>query len=231
MYYRFFMWMAPFLCFVASYICVVQVLQRSSIRAPHVLGLSLDQACKILGSAGIGMQILRYKQDVDLPHNTVVLQHPVSGESMRPRQIMFLTVSQEPEPCTMPDMRGLAIKDIEQKINALGIKVHHYPIAMRYPRGLCIAHFPFPGSPLLNKYVVLYSALGEQEPIIWPSFIGKNEEEVVNFLHTLHIDPHITYQIAPLEQKGTIMAQHPLAGAIFCFNSAKPPVVQLKIGI
>jgi beta-lactam-binding protein with PASTA domain len=225
------LWTLPFLSALAGYMLVRSMLYQHAIITPNVIGMPLEQACKNLSDQAINLQIVRYKNDADIPHHTVISQTPYPGEKMRQHQTVFLTVSQEPEGIKVPDFREKKLPDIEQTMSSLGIRTYTYPIGIKYPINSCVAHYPSAGTYLKHNYLIIYHSGASQEAVIWPNFVGKNIVVVQDFLKKYQINPSITYQRRShyTQDTGTVVDQRPLAASLIQFNPSKPPIVQLKV--
>jgi serine/threonine-protein kinase len=224
-------WIVPFVAAFAGYLLVRSMLYQHALVTPNVIGASLEMACKKLSSHALNLQVIRYKNDADTPHNTVINQMPYPGEKMRSHQTIFLTVSQEPESIKVPNFREKTVAEVEQIMNSLGIRTYTYPLSIKYPINTCIAHYPSPDTHLKHNYLIIYHSGAHQEAILWPNFVGKPITVVQEFLQQYRINAELSYQRKSTynDTSGIVVDQRPLAASLIQFNPAKPPIVQLKV--
>ncbi len=218
-------WTLPFLCFIGGYGISRFLFHTPSVAAPALIGKSLLAACTIASDLNLNIRLLEHKDNPDLPEGTVLLQIPSAGQSVKPRQTIFLSLSHQPQKKNVPNYLQKNKNEIEQSAKDNGIKVKFYAVPSNYPCNECIGQFPQPHTPLPTTPLCIYLSDGAIKPVIMPSFINRALEEVSDFLALYGIKPSIigSYQ----GQYPLVIDQRPLAGTII--NLDQNPTIQLSI--
>ena len=156
-----FLLFAPFLSALAGYGVMRLLISTPTIQAPLVCGISLESACTQLSHYNIPLHIIHYKNDTDVPHNTVIGQTPSAYQTMRSGQTMFLTLSQKPKAPTVPDFYQKNKASINTLCASLDIKPQYYSLALDFCKHQCYAQYPAPRSSFFNHHaMILYTAIG-----------------------------------------------------------------------
>ena len=217
-------WLLPFLCFIVGYFAIQTLVHTPSISTPPVIGMSLHQAFIELSNHNLNIRLLDQKEDPDLPEGTIINQIPAAHQLLKPRQTVFLTLSRQPIVFKTPHIIGKTTEEIASIVSAIGGKLKIYEIPSSHRKRYCIGQVPAPESPFDSKILIAYISQGSHRPIIWPNFIGKNKDDVMDFLAPYQLDVHIVDN----GQKGTtIIDQRPLAGSII--NLDQKPYIQLHV--
>lgn len=227
------LWIIPFLSALFGYCSVRFFLTPKTIHAPLVCGMPLQDACTLLSHHNIPLQIIQYKIDPTMPDNTIIHQTPAAHQAIRPHQTIFLTLSQKPKAQRAPDCHQKHIDAIKELCYPLGIKLQSHSLKAPFCKRTCFAQYPAANKGLDHQSLIIYTSSDQPDPIIWPNFIGRPLEEVIQFLNIYAITPHITYndnQHNNNHSNNVIVDQRPLAGSLIDFREEKKPVVQLKIG-
>jgi eukaryotic-like serine/threonine-protein kinase len=217
-------WLLPFLFFIGGYVATRSVLHNPSIEAPSVIGLSLNQAFITLSNNNLNARLLELKEDGDLPEGTVINQIPSSRQLIKPRQTVFLTLSKQPPKIIAPDYVGKPESILDQKSYAHGLKLKKQYVISDEPAGICIGQNPTPGSPLDFKIMTVYVSSPSKQAVVWPNFIGKRIDDVLEFLSPYQLEIHIERT----NSRGTIITdQRPLPGSIV--DLSQKPFIQLHV--
>lgn len=217
-------WIIPFLCFIGGYMVLRSYLHTPSIKAPSVVGLSLNNAFVALSAQNLNIRLLELKEDITLEEGTVINQIPAPGQLIKARQTIFLTVVKHPAQATTPLFCGKSYPEIEAIAKQHDIKVKIYDLENNGPSGICFGQTPSPDTPLDTKTVIVYQANTHQKLIIWPNFVGRQLADVLDFLEPYNLKPRIIHH----SHAGTrITDQRPLAGSII--DLTQKPYVQLDI--
>lgn len=226
-----FLWILPFICFIAGYFVVAQLYTIEEIKPPNVVGSLLNEALGTISQHNLNARLLQYKDDSLLPEGTIISQTPTAAQKMRPNQTVYVVVSTKPALKNAPDLLNKNKDEIIQKLTAAGIKPKLYSLPSNYPTNSCFAQFPCPGNTLENGKIVLYISSGTQKPVIMPNLHGQTIQDVLGFLKQYNLAPEINHKNwQPEDHECTtckITDQRPLAGTIITLNQEKPPLIQL----
>jgi len=224
-----FLWIIPFLCFCGGYYATRSFFYIAQFPAPSVVGSSLYQAVTVLSNHHLSVKLLAHKQDSDLPAATVLSQRPSAGHRVKPRQTIFLTVSQPPPLPIAPAFQGKSLEQIEREIKQLNLKLKPYYLESSYPRGTCIAQNPAPGHSITEHSITVYIAQPILKPVIWPDFKGKLLSDALQLLEPQEIPVKISSSSGCTEPESTVIDQRPLAGSLIFLDSSQPISVQLHV--
>lgn len=227
-----FLWPIPFICALLGYTIMRIIIMPQTIKAPLLTGMHLENACVLLSEHNISLQVIQYKIDPDTPDNIIISQTPAAHQTMRPSQTMFLTLSQKPKTQTAPHCYQKHKDIINSICSSLNIKVHYYPLKAPSCKYTCFAQYPAADSPIKDNSMTIYTTLDHADPILWPNFVSKPLQEVIEFLESYDITPQITYSYNNYNNNHVnafVIDQRPLAGSLIEFKEEKKPIVQLKI--
>jgi beta-lactam-binding protein with PASTA domain len=220
------LWLLPFICFIAGYQLLNFLFTVESFPTPHLVGLPLDQAVKLVAQKNLNLRIITEKPDQDLPNHTVISQSPTS-HTIRPNQTMYVVISQKPAAKVAPKLIGETSDQINQIASNQNLQIKTYHLPNSQTKETCFAQTPADKQPLNNSKMTAYLSSGPNNLVVMPNFIGLNKLTVVNFLKEYHIDPRVITACQPSVQDQTIIDQRPAAGAII--DLAKLTQVQLCI--
>ncbi len=224
------LWLAPFICFLSGYFIVRSLFHINTIPTPSAVGRSLQDAFTILSNHNLNIRLLTQKENSDLPNGTIISQVPSPGQMVKPRQTIFLALSKQPPIATTPYLVGKSYNSIAQELNAAKIRFKLYSIESPYPINTCIAQSPSPAKPLTNTILTIYLSKEYCKPVIWPNFVGRPVDDVLEFLDQYSITPHIIEKHHKHKSPTpSITDQRPLAGSLIILDQKQPPIVQLHV--
>jgi beta-lactam-binding protein with PASTA domain len=224
-------WTVPFLCFLVGYFITRSLFHYPEIQAPSVVGKQLNEACMLLSHHQLNIRLLNHKEDPDLPDGTVLSQIPAAGQRVKVHQTVFLSLSKQPIIPLAPLLQGKQEEEIEQIAHAQKIRLKKYFLESGYPHGFCIAQIPPQGDPMPDATMIVYLSKEQNIPVIWPNFVGKSLDQVMEFLTHHDITPHVQHSPFSHETLGNniIIDQRPLAGSIISLDANHMPIVQLVV--
>ena len=208
-------------------------LHTNSIPTPALVGSDIYQAVTTLSNHNLNARILREKEDPDLPDGTIISQNPPTGQSIKPRQSVFLVVAKQPAIVAAPQCVNRPIGEIRSQLKKLNLKCRIFTMNSAYPKNTCFAQIPAYGQPIEGKTITLYVSSGHKKSVIWPNLVGRPVDEVTTFLQRHDIAPQITHY-PPEKPNHTcnnciITDQRPLAGSLLVMDESHPPHVQLRV--
>ena len=224
------LWLLPFICFSGGYFATRSLFHRPQMETPSLVGKNLFEAFTLLSNNNLSPRLLDQKVDPDLPEGTVINQNPAAGQPIKQRQTVFLVLSKKPPVTLSPSLVGKSLSEIEKMSSASCYKIKTYPVPSCYPTNQCISQYPNPNEPVKNNTVIAYIAHSTHKPIIWPDFIGRPIAEVVNFLKSHAIEPHLIYDAQPNNSDTQqVIDQRPYAGSLVSLSPDQLPYVQLNV--
>jgi beta-lactam-binding protein with PASTA domain len=215
-----FLWLMPFLSFVAGYQFIRLLTHTETIRVPAVVGLHMNEAIKILSTDLLNVRILAEKEDPDLHEGTILSQMPEAGQQVKTHQSIFLVVTKRPPELRAPHCIGLTVEEVQRKASALGITLTIESFESSIPKNRIISQSIMPDREVNQRSLMLYNSEGSTPMRIFPDLKGRLVEEVVPFF-TLY---NATVQIQGDKAK-PIREQHPRAGTLV--DIRKPLTLQV----
>jgi beta-lactam-binding protein with PASTA domain len=224
------LWIIPFACFAAGYFATRSYFAIAQFPIPCVEGKSLYEAVTELSNHQLSLKLLRIKKESEVPHGTIIRQIPAAGQMVKPRQTVFITVSEQPPLPPAPDMIGKPLEHIETELRTLGIRGKSYTIASAYPKNTCIAQYPAAHQPITDKVLTLYIAQPHSRPYILPDFTDMPAQEAIDLLESYDITPEIVDAKRRSPSKTPlIIDQRPLPGSLIVLDSGSKPNIQLHV--
>ena len=123
-----FLWVAPFLLFLLTYFMLHKVLSKPPFAAPSIVGKSVQDALRFLAEHTLNARLISQIENNDVPIGTVLSQHPLAEQKIRPYQTVFVTVSKRKERFPAPPLLEKscdAVKNILEK-DAISFKIYGF---------------------------------------------------------------------------------------------------------
>lgn len=228
MTYKSFFWLIPFASFGVGYVLANYFFASASFPTPAIVGLSINQAAKMLSDQQLNLRIIGEKADQTVKPETILRQQPNAGLHIKAHQTVFVVVAQKPASPQTPLLLNLNPQQAQEVLNKNAIAAKWYPLPSNAPVDTVIAQDPAPYTDL-NKSVVLYQATGEEHLYIMPQLVNHRLSEATTFLNKHHIPFNAVYPdgVTYSNTRCIIREHRPLAGSII--DSRKPPTVQLLV--
>ena len=230
----YYLWILPFLSFLAGYLLLQRMTSVDQVQVPALVGKQLQNAVAALSEKNLNLRFITQKSDPDLPHGTILSQTPSAGKKIKPHQAIHVVISKKPEKLAAPMLINKSITAIEKELALQSIRNKTYSVSSKKPINSCIAQFPAPGTPLEENKVVTYLSCGNQKQLLMPNLQGKPISEATEFLNRYNVQVEIqkSSQKKYNSKSGAnniIINQRPLAGSFVTFEPDKPLFVQLQI--
>jgi beta-lactam-binding protein with PASTA domain len=227
-----YLWLAPFLSFVAGY-CIMQRLFRApeSI-TPHLVGKQIHEILPLITQHNLNIRLIDHKEEADLPEGIILNQTPQGGTTIKPNQPLFIVTTKKPLAIRAPQCIGISVDELTPLLQTADIHPRIYHVPHPYPENICFAQSPQTNEPLEKNRLILYISSGNNKPIIWPDFIGIPLQQATDFLDNYNIEPHIINDSPVKYYTGieyTVTDQRPFAGTLLTLDENKPLSVQLRI--
>ena len=229
-----YVWIAPFLSFLAGYLVLQRISHVNSFKTPALVGQSLQPAIATLSAHNLNVCLITQKEDPDLPQGTILSQTPQAGQVIKPHQSVYIVISKKPQKIAAPLLINKSHTIINKELDALGIRNKTYYLTSNRPCHSCIAQLPAAGIQLEENKIITYFSGGNDRPALIPNLKGKSVPDVIAFLQQYTNLPeiiHITKQHEnhTCNAKCTVVDQRPLAGSIITLNPHKTPLIQLQV--
>ncbi|MFC1842702.1 PASTA domain-containing protein [Candidatus Dependentiae bacterium] len=230
-------WAAPFVSFLLGYLAIGKLFQPKTFSTPAIVGKKLQQAISILSDRKLNIRFLANKEEPDLPNNTILSQKPIAGREIKPNQAVYVVVSKKPHKVPCPHLINKHKDKIAKQLNPKNIRNRSYYLPSNYPTDHCIAQHPTSNTPLKKNNVITYLSQGNQKPVVFPNFKGKNLEKVLDFLKPYTniaikiVTPYNNQNSKntnPSAQDLVISDQRPLAGSIVHLHNTNKLLVHLQ---
>jgi beta-lactam-binding protein with PASTA domain len=97
------------------------VQQGKTTKVPNVLGLSTEEAMKILSDSGLVGKKAEERQDKQYPIGTVAMQNPLPGSEVKYSRGVYLTISGGEPQAMVPKLRGRSVRDATFALERVGL--------------------------------------------------------------------------------------------------------------
>ncbi len=227
------LWLTPFLAFISGYIFISFISSAPVLKAPALVGQSLDKAALLLSQKNLNMRIIGHKDEPDLPEGTIVNQTPTAGSSIKEHQALYLVIARKPAPLQIPDLKNKTAPEAAKIVEGQSLHAKTISLPTDIQKQECLAQYPCPGMAATDQQVIIYTAQN-QKPVIMPNFKRKSVDEVLSFLQLNGCTAEILHA-TPLQPghqctQCIVLDQRPMPGSLLVITSDKPLKVQLQIG-
>lgn len=149
----------------------------AGLSVPNVEQQPFEQAAQVIQEQGLTVERQEGRFNPNVPQGIVVDQNPPPQSPVKPGRRVYLTVNSGEAPTVvLPDLAGTSIREAENRLNALGLKVQSLrpdSIPSPYPETITRQR-PEPGDSLkIGKGVQLWysEGLGDRTASI-PNLVG-----------------------------------------------------------
>jgi len=227
-----YLWLIPFIFFLAGYFSLSIIYRPRKLEAPSLIGKPLQEAVAITSTSNLNLRLLEQQEDTELPEGTILSQNPSAHTILKPNQTLFCTVSKRPI-ITAPNLVSKNREAAIHKLKNLGIHARCYALESNYPKEYCFAQSPHSQTQLDIKSIIIYFSLELLRPVLFPDLKNKSVCDIIEFLKPYNIAPSIihspTYDQHKCHQSCVIINQRPLPGSLVILNPEKPLPVQLQV--
>ena len=224
---RSFLWILPFLSFLAGYQLLRTLSHVEVIEVPPVVGLHMHDAIKTLSSFQLNVRILAEREDLDVPEGIIITQTPIQGTKVKPHQSIFLVITRRPPKPRAPSLYGLPKDEAIAKAQERGIQLKAYSLESMYPSGKVIAQNSYIDQEVSTKIMAVYVSSGPTSLRIFPDLKGHTVSEVKHFFEPFDIKIQVAHPFTEAHDCGSciISEQRPVAGTFI--DIAKPAVINV----
>lgn len=212
-----FLWIVPFFSFILGYILLSIIISKPDIQTPSLLGITLNEASKIIARSPINISIRSIAIDDDLPAGTIISQSPGPGQSIKAAEPMYVIVTQKKAPMVAPEFLLLKKESIYQIAHTLNLSIKEHKIDdHRYAINSCIGQFPAPQTLINQNEISIYVAQRVNKPVLMPNLKGKKLEECKNLFEAMHLQflVHSNADNIPTNLSSLVVDHWPRAGSL-----------------
>lgn len=191
-----------------SHAAAVAVSAKSSV--PKVTGIRVQSAQFQLRQAKLASKVER--KATAKPKGIVVGQSPKHGASVPQGTVVTLLVSKGRPGIGMPDLTGLAAPDALKALQARGLSVKLEQIESTQPPGTVVAQSPKPGKRAQRGTQVVLQVSKAKASVSVPDVTGQSAQAASTALQQAGLRSTVA-TVPSTQAKGTVVAQHPAAGA------------------
>ncbi len=228
------LWIMPFASFLLGYYLFALICKVDTFETPALVGKNLHEVFITLSHHNLNPRLVTIKEDGDLPAGTVIQQTPLAGTKIKSHQSVFLVITKKPNAIITPNYIHRTASAIMQEATQNHLRIKSYYLDAPYPKDMCIAQSPPPGTPLDDRKIIIYLASATPKPVIVPNFKHMPVNDVVEFLNSYGITTTITHNPGCLDthtctHECIITDQRPLAGSLVTLQGAKQLHMQLQV--
>jgi serine/threonine-protein kinase len=188
-----------------------------TIAVPPVVGLSEEEARRVIEDAGLVVGDVEEEPDPNIEAGFVISSSPVAGQEISPSIPVDLVVSSGPEIVVLPDVTGSSERDATAELNDLGLRVSvNEEFSDDVPEGDVIRTDPEPGIVVRSGDVILLVISLGPEPVPVPELSGMTEQQATNGLNDVGLVIRVANTRVPVadpNQNGLVVDQVPGPGA------------------
>jgi serine/threonine-protein kinase len=204
--------------FVAAYLIVAFFIlpgdrNRGTVTAPNVVGMPLEDARRVLDSAGLQFSLGDERASADVPRNSVLAQSPPAGAGVSQRGSVTLDISAGPRQVRIPSVAGLTVEEAQKVLSDSGLSAGSVQDeTSTSPRGEVLRSKPDAGRFVGEGAAVdLIVSAGPPE-LAMPDVIGRDPSDALAVLNQLGLT-----RVRVDSQPGgsglmSVLAQQPTAG-------------------
>lgn len=187
------------------------------VQVPYVEGRSLEDAQRLLESAGLAGRIAGQRHDDSMPVGHIIQQDPIAGEDVRKNRVIDLIMSMGPEWIEegVPQVSGLRLQEAEAILYNAGLEVE---LMEKYDDDVAEDHVadqnPGPGTRVQKGTIVtLVVSMGpEPAPFSLMGFIGQPISEARSKVSELGLRLRIVEEFTDYPD-GIVADQNPGPGS------------------
>lgn len=195
-----------------------------TVEVPAIANLTVIEADKVLGKAGLDLKIEGEDFDSVIPSGKIVRQDVPAGKTVKEKRAIKVVISKGPRVLSIPLLTSETLQSAESILLQKGLRIGkvitvHSDTA---PKGVIVAQRPEPEDKLTDVITVLVSAGPHDQTYYCPDFQGKQLEEVREVAQKMGID---------LEIQGTgsiVKLQRPKPGTVI--KNSEKLYIELKEG-
>ena len=124
------------------------------IQVPDLVGLSQEEAQRLVEEAGLQLAVVGERHDSSIPALNVIAQTIPAGEMVRQGETIGIVISQGPNFVSVPAVEGLPITAAESGLREMGLDVSQKGVWSKEAEGVILSQDPPAGSIVSEGSVV-----------------------------------------------------------------------------
>jgi serine/threonine-protein kinase len=124
------------------------------VQVPNVVGLSQQEARRLVEEAGLQFAVVGEKHDASIPALNIIAQTLPAGQMVRPGETVGVVVSQGPQFVTVPAVEDLPITTAEPGLREMGLEISRRDVWNSELEGTILSQDPPAGSIVSEGSVV-----------------------------------------------------------------------------
>jgi serine/threonine-protein kinase len=216
------------LIFVLFFVCNNMLMpwfvnKSGVVKVPSLVGLTLDQAIRMLDSLNLESRDGGTRIDTKYPAGTVVIQNPIEGAIVKPGRRIYLTVSSGEQQVVVPNLKGRSERDAKFAIERTGLvlaSVEYAPSDELPENTIMDQSLPAGMQVKKNSKITVVVSQGKiDDKVAVPDVTGKPflEAEKILALNGLKVG-QIIYQSSQSLLPNTILDQFPRSGELISYG-------------
>ena len=193
---------------------------------PNVVGMAQAEATAAITDAGLTVGALTLAFSATMAPGSIISQNPTGGSLVPPGTLVALTVSQGPQPVTIPDVVGMTQAAATEAVTGAGLAVgavtREYSASVA--SGDIVSQNPAGGSLALPGGAVALTVSKGPEPVIVPNVVGIAQAEATAAITDAGLTVGaLTLAFSASMAPGSIISQNPTGG------SSAPPATAVAL--
>lgn len=208
--------------------------QGKTTRVPSVVGLTLEEAKKVLRESGLDPKESEFRPDKQYPVGTVALQNPPADADVKFGRGVYLTVSGGEVLVAVPVLRGKSLRDATFNLERFGLKLGsiQYEASEELFENTIISQEIAAGTRVKNGTVVNVTVSqgrsSNKQPA--PNVVLKTLTEAEKMITRSGFKVgNLTYQVSLDLLPNTVIEQYPRPGALVTIGQAIDLFVAQKL--
>ncbi len=161
-----------------------------TVQVPAITNMSVIEASKVLGKAGLDLKIEGEDFDPVVPSGNILRQDVPSGESVKEKRAIRIVISKGPKVLSIPLLVNETFQNAESILLQKGLRIGkvisvHSDTA---PKGVIVAQRPEPDDKLADLITVLVSSGPHDHAYYCPDFQGRQIEEVMDLAEKMRLE-------------------------------------------
>ena len=124
------------------------------IQVPDLVGLSQEEAQRLVEEAGLQLAVVGERHDSSIPALNVIAQTIPAGEMVRQGETIGIVISQGPNFVSVPAVEGLPITAAESGLREMGLDISQKGVWSKEAEGVILSQDPPAGSIVSEGSVV-----------------------------------------------------------------------------
>lgn len=124
------------------------------VQVPNLVGLSQEDARRLVEAAGLQFAVIGEKHDPSIPALNIVAQAPLAGQMVKRGETIGVVISQGPIFVSVPAVEGLPITAVEAGLIEMGLGISRQDVWSKQAEGLILSQDPPAGSIVSEGSVV-----------------------------------------------------------------------------